>query len=147
MKLSIKYFNEFNINELYDILRARSEVFVVEQKCIYQDLDDLDNISYHVVLRDDDDTLVAYIRLYKMSELKNTVKIGRVLTTKRGKGYGGQTLTQAIEFVKTMPDINDIYIEAQTHAVGFYMKKGFEVISEEFLEDGIPHKKMCLHLK
>lgn len=139
MKLVTKTFRELTINELYEILRVRAEVFVVEQNCIYQDLDGIDQRSLHVFY-EEEGKILSYLRIYAKSE--GCVQIGRVLSTKRNAGLGYQVMESGIAVVKEKKLAAKIYIEAQVYAIGFYEKLGFSVISEEFLEDGIPHVKM-----
>ena len=142
MNLVIKKFDELTITELYEILKARAEVFVVEQNCVYQDLDDTDYNSLHVFL-EEDGKVKAYLRAFIKANA-GTVQIGRVLTTVRGIGLGLDILKKGIEAVKNEFCADKIYIEAQTYAIGFYEKVGFQVVSDEFLEDGIPHVAMEL---
>lgn len=143
MNLVIKKFNELTIAELYEILKVRAEVFVVEQNCVYQDLDDIDYNSLHVFL-EEEGKVKAYLRAYIKDANTGTVQIGRVLTTVRGTGLGLDMLKTGIEAAKKELCTNKIYIEAQTYAIGFYEKVGFQVVSDEFLEDGIPHVAMEL---
>ena len=137
MNLVIKKFNELTITELYEILRARAEVFVVEQNCVYQDLDDMDYNSLHIFL-EEEGKVKAYLRAFIKDVNAGTVQIGRVLTTVRGIGLGLNILKNGIEAAKKELCTNKIYIEAQTYAIGFYEKVGFQVVSDEFLEDGTP---------
>lgn len=146
MKLIIKTFEELSTIELYEILKARAEIFVVEQNCIYQDLDDLDYHSLHVFFQGEDGKVQAYLRIFEKEE-KGVVQIGRVLTVKHGMGLGGKLLHEGIEAIKKMQGIHKIFLEAQVYAIGFYQREGFEICSEEFLEDGIPHVAMELHIK
>ena len=141
MELVIKTFEELSNIELYEILRIRSSVFVVEQNCVYQDIDGIDLTSLHFFLKEDEN-ICAYLRAFQKEE--GVVQIGRVLTTKRGLGLGERLLKEAVETIKTTKKPSSIYLEAQTYATKFYEKAGFEVISKEFLEDGIPHVKMLL---
>jgi len=142
MNLVIKKFNELTTTELYEILKARAEVFVVEQNCVYQDLDGTDYNSLHVFL-EEERKVKAYLRAFIKANA-GTVQIGRVLTTVRGIGLGLDILKKGIEAVKNEFCADKIYIEAQTYAIGFYEKVGFQVVSDEFLEDGIPHVAMEL---
>ena len=141
MELVVKKFDELNIHELYEILRVRQEVFVVEQECAYLDADGVDQDAIHVFLRDETG-IKAYLRVFERDEL--TAQIGRMLTTQRGGGFGGALLKEGIRIAKGMLNKEAVYIEAQTYAIGFYAREGFRVVSEEFLEDGIPHVKMIL---
>ena len=145
METVIKSFDEFNTRELYDILRARSEVFVVEQSCVYQDLDGIDQRAIHMYTADESG-IEAYLRLFMKDDESKTVQIGRVLTVKRGCGLGLPLLIKAIEVARERLCAKIIYLEAQVYAIGFYEKAGFSVSSAEFLEDGIPHVQMILPL-
>lgn len=139
----IYQFNELETCQLYDILRLREKVFVVEQNCVYADLDDNDQESWHVCLYDGG-TLAAYARYYILDEKKGIVKIGRVVTDPdyRRKGLGSKVVSAAIRSALGEISPKKFYIEAQCYAIPFYENLGFKVKSEPFLEDGIPHVKM-----
>lgn len=143
MEIISKFFDELTIIELYEILKVRSKIFVVEQKCVYQDLDDIDYRSLHLFYKSDKN-IIAYLRIYKKEE--GIIQIGRVLTADHGKGFGGKILKEAVSIIKEQMKPNKIYLEAQCYAIGFYEREGFKVCSEEFIEDGIPHVKMILEL-
>lgn len=153
MKLTARYFNELTTTELYEILKARAEIFVVEQNCVYQDLDGMDYHSLHVFYEEKGKVL-AYLRAFEketeadMNENTSpkTVQMGRVLTVEHGKGLGGKILKEGIRLIKENMQPKRIYIEAQCYAIGYYWREGFKVCSEEFLEDGIPHVQMILDL-
>lgn len=144
-ELVSKFFNELSTVELYELLKARAEIFVVEQNCVYQDLDDLDYQSLHIFFKSGNH-VIAYLRAFEKEPEKNIVQMGRVLTLKHGIGLGGKLLKEGILQIrnKMAPDL--IYIEAQCYAVGYYEREGFQVCSEKFLEDGIPHVQMTLAL-
>ena len=146
MELKTKYFNELSTIELYEILKARSQIFVIEQKCIYQDIDDIDYKSIHIFYQQDN-KVMAYLRIFPKEENWDVVQIGRVLSIEHGKGLGGKILKEGIKYIKEKINTNKIYIEAQCYAIGFYKREGFKICSEEFLEDGILHVKMELELK
>ena len=137
-----KTFSQLTGSEMYEILKVRQDVFVVEQECIYKDADDIDYVSYHLFSMDSNGKVDAYLRIFKREGETSTWQLGRVLTTKRGIGLGGELLREAIRIVKEELSGKEIYIEAQCYALGYYEKAGFVVTSEEFLEDGIPHKAM-----
>lgn len=141
MELVEKFFNELSATEVYEILKSRVQIFVVEQKCPYQDIDDIDYDSLHIFYKDGE-KITAYLRAFRKDA--ETVQLGRVLTVKHGNGLGGELLKNGIKAVKEKMNPQKIYIEAQTYAIGFYEREGFKVISDEFLEDGIPHVKMEL---
>ena len=143
MKPEAKNFNELSSTEVYEILKARVQIFVVEQNCPYQDVDDVDYESLHIFYKSGE-KITAYLRAFRKDS--ETVQLGRVLTTEHGKGLGGELLKNAIEIVEEKMNPEKLYIEAQTYAIGFYEREGFVVCSDEFLEDGIPHVKMELIL-
>ena len=140
-----KKFQELTIDELYELLRIRSEVFVVEQNCVYQDLDGDDQKSIHLWLTIAD-KLVALARVCPAGTHMQEVSIGRVITTERGKGYGKQIMLYAIEAAIEHFNAKQIDIEAQEYAKGFYENVGFKQSSETFMLDGIPHIRMTLRL-
>lgn len=139
MELEIKTFDELSSRQVHEIMRVRCAVFIVEQNCPYQDVDSADLEAIHVFLREGEE-ICAYLRIFEKDE--NTARIGKVLTVRRGEGLGARLLSAGIEAVRERTDKSEIYIEAQTHAIGFYEREGFKICSEEFLEDGIPHVQM-----
>ena len=146
MNLVTKYFHELTTTELYEILKSRAEIFVVEQNCIYQDLDDKDYHSLHIFYEENGKVL-AYLRAFEKDKTTNTIQMGRVLTLTHGIGLGEKLLKEAIAKIKDIMNPSSIYIEAQCYATGFYEREGFVISSEEFLEDGIPHVEMILASK
>lgn len=145
MELESKYFEELTTIELYEILKARSKIFVVDQKCVYQDLDDIDYRSLHIFFKEGDNVL-AYMRAFKKETEAGVVQAGRVLTIKHGIGMGGKLLKEGIMQIKEKMNPRQIYIEAQCYATGYYEREGFKICSDEFLEEGIPHVQMILDL-
>ena len=143
MNLVSKYFDELTTVELYELLKVRSEIFVVEQNCIYQDLDNKDYQSLHVFY-EEDGKVFAYLRAFWKEE--GVIQVGRVLTLEHGKGLGGKLLHDGLEEIQEKFHPQKIYLEAQCYAIGYYEREGFKVCSEEFLEDGIPHVEMELIL-
>lgn len=141
MKLVVKTYDELTKDELYKILQARVAVFVVEQSCPYQELDDKDFESLHVYY-EEDGKIAAYLRAFEKEP--GVVQMGRVLTIRRGAGLGGEILKEGIAQIRGHFDSRKIYIEAQVYAKGFYEREGFKVSGNEFLEDGIPHVPMEL---
>lgn len=139
--LSVKGFSELTNREVYEILQARSAVFVVEQKCVYQDLDGMDDLAIHVFLKRDN-RLIAYLRVFEMDRAGRVARIGRVLTTERGTGMGRRILEAGMQAARERLNAEKIYIEAQSYAVKFYERAGFRQISDEFEEDGILHVRM-----
>ena len=140
-----KTFQELTVDELYELLRVRSEVFVVEQNCVYQDMDYDDQESIHLWLTVAD-KVVALARVCPAGTHMQEISIGRVITTERNKGYGKQVMLHAIEAAKKYFDAKQIDIEAQEYAKGFYESVGFKQSSEVFMLDGIPHIKMTLEI-
>ena len=145
MKLIVKEFNELTTTELYEILKSRTEIFILEQKIICQDLDDVDYKSLHVFIKENN-RVAAYLRAFYKDNGKNTVKIGRVLTLKHGKGLGKKLLEESIPEIKKRMKCEKICMNAQKYAVGFYEKFGFKVTSDEFLEEGVVHVEMELKM-
>lgn len=143
MKWELKKFDELKIDKLYEILQLRSEVFVVEQECAYQDCDGKDKKSYHLYL-EDDGRIIAYLRILKRGLSFDEVSIGRVLIHKdyRGKGLAREMMMKAIRFVEEELNEKEIKIQAQAYLVDFYGSLGFKQVSEEYLEDNIPHIDM-----
>ena len=140
-----KSFQELTVDELYELLRVRSEVFVVEQNCVYQDMDGDDQMAIHLWLTLEG-KIVALARVCPAGTHMKEVSIGRVITTERGKGYGKQIMHHAIDAAKKHFDAKQIDIEAQEYAKGFYESVGFKQSSETFMLDGIPHIRMTLRL-
>ena len=136
-----KTFRELTVDELYELLRVRSEVFVVEQDCVYQDMDGDDRLSIHLWLTDGD-KIVALCRVCPAGTHMEEVSIGRVITTERGKGYGKQMMLEGIKVARDHFNAKRIDIEAQEYARGFYEQVGFRQSSEPFILDGIPHIRM-----
>ena len=136
-----KSFQELMVDELYELLRVRSEVFVVEQNCVYQDMDGDDQKSIHLWLTVADKT-VALARVCPAGTHMKEISIGRVITTERNKGYGRQIMLHAIDAAKEYFGAKQIDIEAQEYAKGFYESVGFRQSSAPFMLDSIPHIKM-----
>lgn len=145
MEIKIKKFDDLLTGELYSILRLRAEVFVVEQDCPYQDLDNLDQDAVHAFTMDNG-SVVSYLRAFLKEG--GTAQIGRVVTDKkyRGKGISLSLLKTAVQIAREHFCAQRIILHSQTYAMGFYAKVGFKAVGEEFLEDGIPHKEMVLEL-
>ena len=145
MELVIKNFSELSAEELFEIYKLRVSVFVVEQKCPYQEVDDADRTAYHLWLKDEEG-MEAYARVLPAGVTFPTAAIGRVIAVKRRCGLGSKIVEAAIDTAKTKLHANQITIEAQIYARSLYEKHGFQQTSEEFLEDGIPHIQMQLSL-
>ena len=138
-----KKFKELSTEELYSILRLRSGIFVVEQDCVYQDLDDKDQKALHIIgIRNDE--VVAYTRIFKPGDYFEEASIGRVAVKKneRMHGYGRDIMMASIEAVKEYFKETTIRLSAQLYLKDFYNSLGFYQVGEPYLEDGIPHIAM-----
>ena len=143
MEFITKYFNEFTIDELYETLQLRSEVFVVEQDCVYQDLDGKDTKALHVFSRKNN-RIVAYTRIFKPGEYFKFASIGRVVVAmnERKFGYGHDLIKASIAAIKIHFNVEEITISAQVYLQKFYESHGFKKVGDGYLEDGIPHIRM-----
>lgn len=146
LKYIAKYFDELTTTELYEILKARTEIFVVEQQITYQDMDDVDYKGLHCFLWENN-KVAAYLRAYCKNDNTESIQVGRVLTLQHGIGLGKRLLEESIPIIKDKLKCKSICIDAQTHAIGFYEKFGFKVTSGEFLEEGILHVAMELDVE
>ena len=129
--------------ELYEIIKAREYVFVVEQHCPYQETDDLDPHAWHLSTLVNGE-LAAYARVVEPGMKNNQPSIGRVMTLKklRGLGIGRALMEEAIKFTEQNYPENDIKISAQVYLQKFYESLGFQAFGEPYDEDGIPHLDM-----
>ena len=144
MEFLLKPFSELSTLELYQILQLRSEVFVIEQEILYQDMDNKDLSSHHLMGYQNGE-LVAYARLLPEGiSYQGYCSIGRVCTkiSVRTCGYGKMLMNQAIANCKTLFPAHTIKISGQSYLLRFYTELGFQAIGEEYLEDGIPHWAM-----
>jgi len=139
----VKKFKELKGEEIYKILKIRNEVFIVEQHCAYQDCDDKDSGAYHLFWQDNNG-IVAYLRILQTGVSYNEISVGRVLVNKihRRKGIAREMMLLAIKFIEEKLNEREIRISAQAHLVDFYRSFGFEEVSNMYLEDGIPHIEM-----
>lgn len=166
MEMYVKRFSELTVDELYEILRDRSQVFMVEQGCAYQDLDGKDERSIHIFIKEDnqikedkrikenqinkenqlkeDNRILAYLRVIIPEEGRDTVSIGRVLTIKEARGHGlaRKLMQKGIEVAKSLAPT--IEIEAQAYLKEFYESLGFIACSDVFQYEGRPHISMIL---
>lgn len=138
-------FAELSNNELYALLRLRSEIFVVEQNCVFLDADNNDQLSHHL-MGWEGNTLAAYTRLVPPGLVYNEPSIGRVITsiTVRGSGIGRELMKQAIMECKKLYGEQSIRIGAQFYLMDFYSSLGFVPAGGIYPEDGIPHIQMLL---
>ena len=145
MELTVKHFSQLSAEELFEIYKLRVSVFIVEQRCPYQDVDDADRTAYHLWLKDENG-IAAYARLLPPGVTFPTAAIGRVIAVRRRCGLGTRIVDAAINAAREKLSADAITIEAQVYARSLYEKAGFVQTSEEFLEDGIPHVQMQLRL-
>ena len=143
MNFISKRFNELTTVELYEILKSRTEIFLLEQRIICQDMDCKDYESLHCFFADGN-RIIAYLRAFCSGE--GAVTIGRVLTLEHKKGLGSELMKKSIEGIKKEFNPEKIIVHAQKQAVGFYEKMGFNSVSDEYLEEGIPHITMEMSL-
>lgn len=142
-------FDQLTAKQLYAILAARSEVFIVEQNCVYQDIDSIDLHCHHLIAwteQSDQSELAAYLRIVPPGKVFTEASIGRVITSKfaRGTGIGKQLLMRGIEETQELYPQDGLKIAAQQYLEKFYEGFGFKTVSSMYLEDGIPHIEMIL---
>ena len=137
-------FAELSVDQLYDVLALRSEVFVVEQNCVFQDIDGLDRQTWHLQGRGDDGRLQAYARLIPPGLKAADALIGRVVTAPaaRGSGTGRGLMAQALVECERLWPGHAITLHAQAHLERFYAGFGFVPVGEPYMEDGILHQEM-----
>ena len=142
-----KTFSELDTEDLYQILRIRSEVFVVEQDCVYQDIDNKDQNAIHLYYKENDQ-IVAYTRIFKAGDYYENPCIGRVVVSKKNRGndLGKKIMIDSMEYIKQNIKAEKIELSAQKYLDKFYKDLGFYKIGEDYLEDGIPHQRMVFDL-
>ena len=148
MKIYIKKFKELTVDETYNILKLRSEVFVVEQNCIYQDLDGKDELAIHLFYKKKNE-IIAYTRIFKKGDYyKENPSIGRVVVSKkeRGKEIGKSIMKESILYIKNNYNNKSIELSAQKYLDKFYKELEFYAQGDDYLEDGIPHQRMFYDL-
>ena len=143
MDLYVKAFHQLSAEELYEICRLRVAVFVVEQQCAYQEVDEWDKIALHVFFRDAEG-IQAYLRLLPPGTRFREASLGRVLAVTRRAGLGTRIVREGIRAAKEQFGPVPLRLEAQVYVRRMYEKLGFQTVSEEYLEDGIPHIQMLL---
>ena len=148
MNTVIKKFSELSTEEIYNILKLRSEVFVVEQNCVYQDIDEKDKKATHLFIEKNNE-IIAYTRIFKKGDYyEENPSIGRVVVSKkeRGKNLGKEIMLNSIEFIKKELEGIKIELSAQKYLDKFYKDLDFYSEGEDYLEDGIPHQRMFYNL-
>ncbi|WP_125154058.1 GNAT family N-acetyltransferase [Clostridium rectalis] len=149
MEFILKRFDELSNLELYNIIKERVNVFIVEQNCCYEELDDKDLLSIHLFRKDEFNNIIAYLRIIPISEQDKHTYIGRVLVKKeyRNKGIFLSMMKAAQEFIFKELGEKEINLSAQNYLRNGYEKLGFKAISNVYLEDDIPHIKMVKSLR
>lgn len=137
-------FDELVVQQLYDLLQLRSQVFVVEQNCVFLDIDGLDNKTWHLLGTGDDGKLLAYTRLIPPGVKAPDALIGRVVTSPaaRGGGTGRALMAESVAQCGRLWPGHAITLHAQAHLERFYAGFGFAPVGEQYMEDGIPHIEM-----
>jgi ElaA protein len=143
MNIAIKKFKDIEVDELYKLLQLRSAVFVVEQDCVYQDLDGRDEMALHVIGTKKSE-VVAYTRIFRAGDYFDRAGIGRVAVKadQRRFGYGRKIMIASVKAIEEFFAETTAQLSAQTYLKGFYNSLGFIETGEEYLEDGIPHIMM-----
>ena len=146
LDISIKTFNELSLDELYYSLQLRSEVFVVEQDCVYQDVDGKDQKALHIIGKKDS-SIIAYTRIFRPGDYFKEASIGRVVVSEKERHfkYGHQLMLASIKAVEDAFQTKEIKLSAQKYLEKFYNNLGFKTIGDPYLEDGIPHIAMVKH--
>lgn len=142
MKVVVRHFSELRLEELYHLLKLRQEVFVLEQNCLYQDLDDRDQKSFHALLGKSD--LIGTLRLMPPGVRFEEWAIGRlaVVASQRGRGYARMLMHEALQWVEGQHGARAIRLSAQSYLADFYQSFGLETVRGPYDEDGIPHLEM-----
>ncbi|MDG5491057.1 GNAT family N-acetyltransferase [Psychroserpens sp. SPM9] len=143
IEIKVKTFQELTTQELYDVLQLRSEVFVVEQDCVYQDIDGKDQKALHIIGYKNN-KVVAYTRIFKPGDYFEFASIGRVVVVanERKYSYGYDIMNASVKAIKEHHKVSVIKVSAQTYLKRFYNNLKFFEVGEEYLEDGIPHIAM-----
>ncbi|MDG1811821.1 MAG: GNAT family N-acetyltransferase [Polaribacter sp.] len=143
MEFLVKEFYQLSLDELYRILQLRSEIFVVEQDCVYQDLDFKDQHALHVI-GIKKNQIIAYTRIFKPGEYYKEASIGRVVVDEKERkfGYGHDLMKASIKTILEKFNTTEITISAQVYLKKFYESHGFKKVGDEYLEDGIQHVEM-----
>ena len=145
MKLNVKIFKDLTLEQLYKILKLRYDIFVVEQKSIYNEFDEKDYDAVHIFLQEKKD-VIAYMRIYKKS--KKIASIGRVVVDLkfRKKGLGRKVVKEGIDYIKSKWKVDKIEISAQEYLKKFYESFGFKQVSDVYDDCGVAHIDMVLDI-
>lgn len=139
--------SDFNPEHLYEVVKLRQDIFIIEQNCIYDDIDGLDYESIHLLLFSGNDTLIGYLRIVPPGIKFDEVSLGRIAIRKsyRGKGLGKKLIEKGLEFAKERGETS-VKIEAQAHLEKLYTGLGFKKVSKIYSVDGIPHIQMIMQV-
>lgn len=139
-----KHFKDLSVDEYFEILYLRTAIFVVEQDCPYQEVDEKDRKSFHLFGKNEKGDVIATTRILPQNISYNEVSIGRVALKKecRGKGIAGDLMQESLLFIENQFGKEDIRISAQTYLFNYYSKFNFKPVGKEYLEDNIPHIEM-----
>ena len=142
-----KKFEELTNEELYETLSLRTEIFVLEQTCLYQDLDGRDQVCIHAVMYEGE-KIVGYLRILPPGQTFDTTAIGRVIVPmeERRQGYARQLMVDTLKYIKDNLNVSLVKMSAQQYLTAFYESLGFRITSEPYLEDDIPHIEMEIDL-
>lgn len=145
MTFQIKHYEALSKDELYQIMKLRNEVFVVEQNCVYQDIDGKDLDAYHLCYYDQEE-LIGYLRILNKGVSYQEVSVGRVLVKEkhRDKKLGRIMMVESIDYIKEVMNEPSVRISAQAYLKKFYGSLGFDIVSDDYLEDDILHVEMLL---
>lgn len=137
--------SEYEPVHLYEVVKLRQDIFIIEQNCIYDDIDGLDYVSAHLLLLGDDNNLIGYLRLVPAGKKFEELSLGRIAIKKkyRGKGLGTKLIKKGLAIAKNWGETS-VRIEAQAHLEKYYADLGFKTTSEIYDVDGIPHIQMML---
>lgn len=143
LKFQTKSFHELTNFEVYEMLQLRSQIFVVEQNCIYQDIDGKDQIALHILSKDQE-KIIAYARIFPPENKEKEAVIGRVVVHPefRKQKAGHQLIEYAVNYLENNFELSRISMSAQSHLKNFYGANGFKPVGPEYLEDDIPHIQM-----
>lgn len=144
MEPEIYRFEQLSLDLLYDVLRLREQVFMLEQQSLYEDIDGLDKQALHLCIREDTQ-LIAYLRL-RFLPAKNKAKIERVVVSSahRSKKLAKILMQTAIDLIEKEPDMHTAMLSSQVEVMGFYEKLGFVASGDEYDDGGIAHKDMAM---
>ncbi len=145
MNFVAKNFSELSLTQLYEILKARSQIFILEKNMHCQDMDGIDPKARHFFI-EENGKILAYLRAFYTDDSKITVKMGRVLSITHGVGLGADIMRKAILDIRENMQCQILCLDSQKTAIGFYEKFDFKTVSDEFLEEGVLHVKMQLEI-